>query len=173
MFKYRFKTILQLRENERDAARAQVAEAFEALRQISIRREAIAAELKGLGNESGQRRLGTLSMDRLLSDGRYERQLAAEDSQAVAAAEKIEQELRRRQQVLSAANASVRQMEILRDKDRESWDFHQAKIAQDQMDEIAARRQRSGNRGSSESDHENRIYEQDDEPNHHPQRTNQ
>jgi len=167
MFKYRFKTILQLRENERDVARAQVAEAYEAIRQIAIRREAIAAERKSLGTESDHRRIGSLSMDRLLSDGRYERQLAAEDSQAVAAAESIEQELQRRQQVLSAANASVRQMEILRENDRESWNSHQAKIAQDQLDEIAARRQRSSSRASRESDHENQLNAQSFEPDHH------
>jgi flagellar protein FliJ len=148
MFKYRFNAILQLRENERDAARGLVAEAFEALRQIDVRRQELRAERASLDDVSGQRRTGVLSMDRLLSDGRYERQLAAEDAQMAAASQKIELELQRRQQALANANAAVRQMEILREKEAASWEAHQAKLSQANLDEIAARRQQTNTRPS-------------------------
>lgn len=155
MFKYRFNAILQLRENERDTVRGLVAEAYEALRQIELRREELRSERKNHELESSQRRAGTLSMDRLLADGRYDLQLAADDAQIVAASQKIEVELQRRQQMLADANAAVRQMEILRDNELASWNTRQAKIAQANLDEIAARRQRThsqqfGDEGSRE-----------------------
>lgn len=146
MFKYRFNAILQLRESERDAARAMVAEAYEALNQIDLRRKEIANERKAMALENGQRRSGSLSMDRLLSDGRYDLQLAAEDAEVLATWQKIDVELQRRQQLLADANASVRQMEILREKEEGAWNETQEKIAQANLDEIAARRQRTSSR---------------------------
>lgn len=142
-FKFRFDAILRLRENERDAARASLAEAYDALRQIEIRRQELAAERKLLDAASSQRRSGSLSIDRLLSDGRYERQLAFDDSQALAAAQKIEAELTRRQAVLAAANASVRQMELLREKEIAAWTQAEAKIEQATLDEVASRGRRT------------------------------
>lgn len=138
-FKFRFDVIQQLRENDRDIARASLAEAYEALRQIEVRREEIAAERRLLDADSARRRTGTLSVDRLLSDGRFERQLAADDAQAALAAEKIEAELARRQAVLAAANASVRQMELLKEKDQLAWVEAQLKAEQSNLDEVAAR----------------------------------
>ena len=138
-FKFRFDVIQKLRENERDVARASLAEAYEALRQIEVRREEIAAERRLLDSDSARRRTGTLSVDRLLSDGRFERQLAADDAQAALAAEKIEAELARRQAVLAAANASVRQLELLKEKDQAAWVEAQLKAEQSTLDEVAAR----------------------------------
>ena len=142
MFKYRFQSILKLRENERDEARGLVAEAYEAIRQIESRREDLTAERTLLGQNTIQRRAGTLLMDRLLADGRYDMQLASDDAQLVVAKEKIELELHRRQQVLTNANAAVRQLEILREKEILESDAKQLKIAQRNLDEIAARRSR-------------------------------
>jgi flagellar export protein FliJ len=138
-FKFRFDVIQQLRENERDIARAALAEAYEALRQIDVRRQEIAAERRSLDADSAQRRTGTLSVDRLLSDGRFERQLAADDAQAALAAEKIEAELVRRQAVLATTNASVRQMELLKEKDQLAWVEAQLKAEQSNLDEVAGR----------------------------------
>lgn len=138
-FKFRFDVIQKLRENERDVARASLAEAYEALRQIEIRREEIATERRSLDADSARRRTGTLSVDRLLSDGRFERQLAADDAQAAIAAQKIEEELARRQSVLAAANAGVRQMELLKEKDQLAWVEAQMKSEQLTLDEIASR----------------------------------
>jgi len=142
MFKYRFQSILKLRENERDEARGLVAEAYEAIRQIESRREDLTAERTLLSQNTIQRRAGTLLMDRLLADGRYDMQLASDDAQLVVAKEKIELELHRRQQVLTNANAAVRQLEILREKEILESDAKQLKIAQRNLDEIAARRSR-------------------------------
>jgi len=143
MFKYRFDAVLKLREEERNAARAMIAEANEALRQIEERRQQLADERSQLTLSSTVRRSGPLSMDRLLADGRYDRQLAADDTQMLAAKEKIEIELERRQQALVIANVAVRQIEILRDKDVALWVAAQEKIAQSNLDEIAARRTRT------------------------------
>ena len=145
MFKFRFATVLQLREDERDVARASVAEAYEALRQIEIRRDELIAERNSLDRESALRRTGILSVDRLLSEGRYERQLAAETTQVIATGVKIEAEIVRRQSLLTEANAAVRQMELLRENELAVWTELQAKIAQANLDEIAARGLRGTN----------------------------
>lgn len=142
MFKFRFDVIQKMRENERDVARASLAEAYEALRQIEVRREEIAAERRSLDADSSRRRSGSLSVDRLLSDGRYERQLAADDAQAAVAAQQIEEELARRQAVLAVANASVRQMELLKEKDLAAWNAAQIKAEQSNLDEVAGRANR-------------------------------
>jgi flagellar export protein FliJ len=145
MFRFRFAAVQQLRENERNIARASLAEAYEALRQIEIRRDELAAERASLDRASSTRRTGTLSIDRLLSDGRYERQLAAETAQVVATVQKIEAEVARRQSLLTEANAAVRQMELLAEKELAVWNESQAKISQANLDEIAARGLRGKN----------------------------
>lgn len=143
MFKFRFDSIVRLRENERDVARVSLAEAYEALRQIENRRQELAQVRTTLDRESGLRRTGTLSVDRLLADGRYERQLAAEVAQLTATAEKIEAELIRRQAVLAEANASVRQMELLKEKEWADYVASQERLAQANLDEIAGRSHRT------------------------------
>ena len=143
MFRFRFDAITRLRENERNAARASLAEAIEAMRQIEIRRKEIADERSSLERDSAQRRTGTLAVDRLLSDGRYERQLAFDDNQIVAAGQKIEEELLRRQAILAQANAGVRQMELLKERELAAWTFKQDKMEQANLDEVAARGQRT------------------------------
>jgi len=143
MFRFRFDAITRLRENERNAARASLAEAIEAMRQIEIRRKEIADERSSLERDSAQRRTGTLAVDRLLSDGRYERQLAFDDNQIVAAGLKIEEELLRRQAILAQANAGVRQMELLKERELAAWTFKQDKMEQANLDEVAARGQRT------------------------------
>jgi len=143
MFRFRFDAITRLRENERDAARASLGEANEAMRQIELRRKEIAEERSALERDSAQRRTGTLAVDRLLSDGRYERQLAFDDNQIVAAGQKIEEELLRRQAILAQANASVRQMELLKEREFAAWTFAQEKVEQANLDEVAARGHRT------------------------------
>lgn len=143
MFRFRFDSIVRLRENQRDAARASLAEAYEALRQIESRQQELAEARSALDRESALRRTGTLSVDRLLSDGRYERQLAAELAQVAVTAEKIQAELIRRQTVLTEANASVRQMELLKEKEWAAYLVAQEKLAQANLDEIAGRTMRT------------------------------
>ena len=143
MFRFRFEAITRLRENERDVARASLAEAIEAMRQIEFRRQELADERALLDRDSARRRKGTLSIDRLLSDGRYERQLAADDHQVTAAGQKIEAELIRRQAILADANAGVRQMELLKERELASWTQAREKIEQANLDEVAARGQRA------------------------------
>jgi flagellar export protein FliJ len=143
MFRFRFEAITRLRENERDAARASLAEAIEAMRQIELRRKELADERTALDRESERRRTGTLSIDRLLSDGRYERQLAADDHQVVEAGKRIEAELLRRQAIVAEANAGVRQMELLKERELSAWNSAHEKIEQANLDEVAARGQRA------------------------------
>jgi flagellar FliJ protein len=137
--KFRFETILKLRESERDEARASLAEAHEAMRQIEGRLEELTQERASLESAGSSGRTGALSVNKLLSEGRYERQLSAEIAQAKVTAEKIETEMMRRQVMLSEANAAVRQMELLKEKDLLAWSANQERITQSSLDEIAGR----------------------------------
>ncbi len=155
MFKFRLESLIRLRENERDVARAAVAEAYSALQQINQRLESLAKERAELDRSSLIRRQGTISVDRLLSDGRYERQIAGDVAQIRTTGERIEAEILRRQAVLAAANAGVRQIELLREKELAKWHEAQAKITQANLDEVAARRQRVLMMNAPRADEEN------------------
>ncbi len=142
MPKFRFETVLRLRETERDQARSHLSEAYEALRRVEEREQQLSQERQQLLIEAQRRRTGTLSIESLLSDGRYELQLEAECRQLRDAASQIQAEIERRQAAVTAANTAVRQLEILKEHDRKAIEIKQDKLVQGYMDEVAARRAR-------------------------------
>ncbi len=149
MFRFRFQPLIQLRENERDAARSALADAFTALAQLEHRLAELEDERKSLDQQSSKQRTGAISVDRLLSHGRYERQLAAEIVQVRTTIEKVEAEIVRRQLVLTEANSGVRQMELLKQRELEAWQFAVAKTEQASMDEFASQAHRRRSVGTN------------------------
>lgn len=139
MFKFRFQSLLDLRITERDQALAEVAEAMEALGRLREQREAIETQRRQVANDGSVSRLGTLRIEGLLAQGRYERQLSLELAQVRTAETQVETEVERRQSVARAAETELRRLELLKDKDRIAWDKHQAKAEQALMDELASR----------------------------------
>ena len=139
MFKFRFQSLLDLRVTERDHALAEVAEALEALGRLREQREAIEEQRRQVANNGSVSRLGTLRIEGLLAQGRYERQLALELAQVRTAETQVETEVERRQRVVMAAETELRRLELLEDKDRIAWDKQQAKAEQALMDELASR----------------------------------
>lgn len=142
MAKFRFDTVLRLREAERDQARSILSEAYEALRRVEERQRELQIERTQLIADGLRRRTGVLSMESLLSDGRYELQLDSEINQLLDAASQIQAEIERRQAAVTAANTAVRQLEILKENDRLALNQKLERIVQGHMDEVAARRVR-------------------------------
>ncbi len=140
MFKFRFQSLLQLAVSQRDTARLSLAEAIEALGRLGQQRQQLAAQRRTLMTDQNLSRLGTLRVDGLLAQGRYERQLAMEDSQLSAAEQQIESEIERRRASLRLADTELRRLELLSEKDRIAWLARQAKSEQATLDEFAARR---------------------------------
>ena len=77
-FQYRFATILQLRRRQRDEVGAAVGQAHQAIRHVDEQSEAIRQERQRLRENSQQQRVGSLSVDGLLVQGRYDLQLQAQ-----------------------------------------------------------------------------------------------
>ncbi len=152
MAKFRFETVLRLRESERDQARSFLSEAYEALRRVEERQQELQGERNQLIADGLRRRTGMLSMESLLSDGRYELQLDAELKQLRDATAQIQAEIERRQAAVTSANTAVRQLEILKENDRKALELKHEQIVQGYMDEVAARRARLAKLQTSESD---------------------
>jgi flagellar protein FliJ len=139
MFKFRFQSLLQLAISQRDTARSSLAEALEAMERLQQQCQQLAEARRSLINDPGVARVGTVRVDGLLAQGRYERQLAIEAAQVAAAEAQIELEIERRRLALQAADMELRRLELLRDKDRLEWDQRRSKAEQAMLDEIAAR----------------------------------
>ncbi len=140
MFRFRFETLIRLRQSERDTARGALAEAAEALDRIDRQRQELQRQRAGVDRISRQMRSGMVIVDNLLSHGRYVTQLAAEDAGLVTARETIQAELNRRQLRLAEAITEVKRLELLREREQRTWMLEQAKKSQASMDELAARR---------------------------------
>lgn len=131
-FQYRFATILQLRRRQRDEVGAAVGQAHEAIRRVDEQSEAIQRERMLLREDSQQQRLGEVSVDGLLVQGRYDMQLQAQLQTLGKTRGELIQELQRRQQALVAAEAEVRRFEKLEEKDRNA--FRNAQLRQQQAE---------------------------------------
>lgn len=107
-----------MRESQRDAARAQLADA---LRAAEVLKQRLAGVLSQCDELLEQRRVAT---DRgatdpgwLLNAGRYEVVLRADEKQINENRRKIEVEIERRRQLLADAEREVRALELLRERD--------------------------------------------------------
>jgi flagellar FliJ protein len=139
-FQYRFAVILQLRRRERDTAGAAVGQANEAIRRIDEQTEAIERQRQNLRQETGQERVGNISVDALLVRGRYDLQLQAEMQSLQHTRSELVQELQRRQIALIAAEAEVKRFERLEQKDRTAYHAQAFRREQAEADDATARR---------------------------------
>ena len=139
-FQFRFQSILQLRLRQRDEARAAVGQANEAIAKIDSQSREVAAEREMLRRESGGSRQGDLRVDAMLSQGRYDVQLEAQENSLADTRGKLEQELSRRQQLLVDAEAELKRFERLRDKEQLAHQANVLRQEQNEMDEAINRR---------------------------------
>ena len=137
-FTFRLASLLTLRISERDAARRSVAEAMQAINileaQIREKDQAI-ADLKMQRSSSLQ---GRVSVDDLLSYGRYEMVFQIEKKNLQDQLQKVQAECQKRQVLLRSADQEVKRIEKLRDHALQSHRDSERSIAQAEMDEVAS-----------------------------------
>ncbi|MEM9586021.1 MAG: flagellar export protein FliJ [Planctomycetota bacterium] len=138
-FHFRFESILKLREQTRDEAGRAVAQANEAIAKIDSQAASIAAEQQQLRDQGTTGRIGKVSVDSLLTQGRYGLQLEADLANLSNTRQQLLAELSRRQEVLTAAEADVKRYERLRERAQSEFHAQQQKKDQHEMDEAAQR----------------------------------
>ena len=136
-FVFRFEAILRLRYNERDAARLYVAEAQQALEIMNQRIEAVQQSRGQLRGQVTEALVGRVTVEQLLSRGRYDLQLDAEQRELEIQRGQIQAEVDRRQQRLTIAEQECRKLERLREINAERYQTEQLKHQQAALDEIA------------------------------------
>jgi flagellar FliJ protein len=139
-FQFRFATILQLRRRERDEAGAAVGQANAAIGRIDEQSKAIQRERQSLRERASEQRVGSVSVDALLTKGRYEIQLEAEIQSLAETRAELIKELERRQDALVASEAEVKRFERLQEKERAACHVLELRREQAEADDATARR---------------------------------
>lgn len=139
-FVFRFEAVLRLQENERDACRAHVAEAQRALDIVDGQIEMVDRSRGDLRGELQGALVGRVSVEQLLSRGRYDLQLDAERRGLISQRQQILVELQRRQLRLTMAEQECRKLERLREVGAERHQSEQLKRQQAVLDEMATLR---------------------------------
>ncbi len=139
-FQFRFATLLQLRRRTRDEAGADLGKANEAILRIDEQTESLMAERSVMLEQAGKARIGSVSIDSILSQGRYDMQLQADMQSLRETRAKLAEELLRRQQRLIEAEADVKRFERLKEHEWKVYRAEQQKLEQAEADESAATR---------------------------------
>ncbi len=139
-FQFRFDALLQLRRRQRDEAGADVGQAIEAIHRIDTQISEIRQSQESLRQQGTSARVGDLSVDRLLSTGRYDMQLQADVNALQETRRQLTEELDRRQQRLIEAESELKKFERLEENDRAAYDAQRRHQEQTESDEASARR---------------------------------
>lgn len=140
-FKFRFATLLKLREAVRDARQAELNEAHQAAEVVRENLAQVGRDIDALrahAREAASSR--ALNVDRLMESQRYELVLRVQQRQCEQQAEAVEAEIARRQEVLIEANREVRVLEKLRERLRERFRQEEERRLMAEIDEVAQRR---------------------------------
>ena len=114
---FRFASLLQWRERQRDEAGAEVGQAIEAINRIDQQRQCILQQQQEIKQRASESMVGELSMDRLLSSGRYTMQLEMDLRSLADTRDQLVQALNVRQEKLMLAEAEVKRFEKLKELD--------------------------------------------------------
>ncbi|TWT83405.1 flagellar biosynthesis chaperone [Planctomycetes bacterium CA13] len=139
-FHFRFASILDLRRRERDEAGGMVGEANAAIGKVEDQIEAIEQERKQLAIDDAEKRVGDVSVDRLLARGRYDLQLQADIHELRETRLKLIEELERRQQRLRDAETEVKKFERMMEMDLHHFRNEINRREQIEIDEMNNRR---------------------------------
>ncbi len=146
-FRFRFASLLELRERERDEAGAAVGQALEAIAKIDAQHDEIENERGRLRDDATRELAGPISVDRLLTHGRYEMQLAAQADSLRQTRQQLLAALAERRQRLVDAEAEVKRFERLEENDRDEYQRERRRREQRDNDEAAGRIHAAANRG--------------------------
>jgi flagellar protein FliJ len=145
VFRFRLQALLSLREFNRDQRRVELAEALDVQRQLAEQRLEVQRKIASIRNQvRAATGPGRVSLDTLRDAGRYESGLRAELAAVIPQELAAEQCVAERQQVLAEAEGEVRVLEKLRARQLENFTREQDRRDVKQMDEVAARGERTG-----------------------------
>tara|TARA_R110002049_G_scaffold2750_8_gene22115 strand:- start:19516 stop:19974 length:459 start_codon:yes stop_codon:yes gene_type:complete len=139
-FKFRFQSLLELRRRERDEAGAAVGQANLAIQRVDQQREELNQQRVSMRKASAESRTGEVSVDRLLSAGRYDMQLEADEQALLQTRRELVQELVRRQHKLTTAEAELKRFEKLKSQDQHRHAAELRKVEQAEADDATGRR---------------------------------
>ena len=134
-FCFRFAFLLDLRCRERDEAGAYVGQATEAILKVDQQIDEVNQQREELKQHQADIRVGSISVDRMLSSGRYDLQLQADLAGLLETKEKLNQEFERRQALLAIAQGEVQRFEKLEERAREDYRAEQLRQEQAESDD--------------------------------------
>ncbi|MFG0260827.1 MAG: flagellar export protein FliJ [Novipirellula sp. JB048] len=152
-YEFRFASILDLRQRERDVAGGLVGEANAAIAKIESQIEALNQQRQTALVEDTEARLGDISADRLLAQGRYGLQLQAEIQGLEQTRTKLEEELQRRQQKLRDAETEVKKFQRMQELDAHQHQQAMHRREQIEIDELNNRRFAMASQNGRHTDH--------------------
>lgn len=136
---FRFQSLLELRERERDEVGLEVGKVLEAISKVESQITEI-DDLLGRQRQADMRdRTGSVSVQGLLDHGRYSAQLEHDRKQLEVTLGQLTQEYERRRELLAASQAEVRRFEILKDRMHAESLATAKRREQEVSDEAAAR----------------------------------
>lgn len=134
-FQFRFAFLLDLRRRERDEAGAYVGQATEAILKVDQQINELNQQREAHKQHQADIRVGSVSVDRMLSSGRYDLQLLADVAGLMDTKEKLNQEFQRRQALLAIAQGEVQRFEKLEERARDDYRFEQLRQEQAEADD--------------------------------------
>jgi flagellar FliJ protein len=138
-FQFRFETLMQVRRRQRDEAAVALGQAGEAIERIASQIADIATKRQSIREWSPGQRTGEIFVDDLLTQGRYDLQLEAEALALDQTLNKLNEEEKRRRQVLVHAEAEVKRFERLLENDRAKYQALQRRREQFEADDATGR----------------------------------
>ncbi len=139
-FRYRFDSILKVREMARDEARLKVADALKALAILDERVQSLKSEQTELKTQIFQNLTGAISVDNLLEQGRYDLQIDLQRRELETQKLQIEQEVERRRGRLALAEQECRKFERLKEIAQENYTRQEWERLQAELDELGSQR---------------------------------
>jgi flagellar export protein FliJ len=139
-FRFRFETLLRLREAARDEAQLRLADALKAVSILEERIAAVVEERQQAKGARAARMLGSISAEQLLAEGRYDVQLDFQARELKSQLQQIDQEVDRRRQRLTLAEQECRKFERLKELANEKYTQDQLDKLQAELDELGAQR---------------------------------
>lgn len=139
---FRFQSLLELRERERDEVGLEVGKVLEAIAQIETQIAEVDRQTDLHRHASGGDRTGTISVQGLLDHGRFTMQLIQDRQKLEAARKQLNDEYELRRQRLAVAQAEVKRFDILKDRQTQQ-ERETAKRREQEISDEAASRVRS------------------------------
>ena len=138
-FKFRLESIRRFYESQRDAKRADLAQAYEALEVVQKQRENIYHQVQQLKETVREQQAdGCVDVEWLLQNKRYEHHLMSDNYQLAAQERAVAEEAERRRQELVDADRLLKAMDRLREKHFEEYQIEENRRENKQLDEAGA-----------------------------------